>query len=146
MSGILPVMKFQQTPGMSSLLKHEVSTEISRAVGTLLGGEGGKSRLVRMGQLVGKIVGTDQAPAGAKKGKLVAWNPAATDGSQIVHGVCLKDCEAAADTDRVDGLLYSRRFSVLARASIVWPEGITADQQSAAIDDMADRLGLVLRT
>lgn len=146
MSGILPVMKFQQTPGMSSLLKHEVSTEISRAVGTLLGGEGGNSRLVKMGQLVGKIVGTDQAPAGAKRGKLVAWSPTATDGSQIVHGVCLKDCEAAANVDRVDGLLFSRRFSVLARASIVWPEGVTAEQQAAAIEDIEDRLGLVLRT
>lgn len=146
MSGILPVMKFQQTPGMSSLLKHEVSTEISRAVGTLLGGEGGNARLVKLGQLVGKVVGTDQAPAGAKKGKLVAWDPDATDGSQIVHGVCLKDCEAAVGQDRVDGLLLSRRFSVLARASIVWPEGVTADQQAAAIEDMEDRLGLVLRT
>lgn len=115
-------------------------------MGTLLGGEGGNARLVRLGQLVGKVVGTDQAPAGAKKGKLVAWDPDATDGSQIVHGVCLKDCEAAAGQDRVDGLLLSRRFSVLARASIVWPEGVTADQQAAAIEDMEDRLGLVLRT
>lgn len=143
--GTLPVMKFQQTPGMSSLLKKEVDPEISRAVGTLLAGEGGKTRLVRLGQLIGKIAGTDQAPAGDKLGKLVAWSPTATDGSQIVHGVCLKDCEAAVGEDRVNGLLYARRFSVLARASIVWPEGVTAGQQAAAIADIEDRLGLVLR-
>ncbi len=143
--GTLPVMKFQQTPGMSSLLKKEVDPEISRGVGTLLGGTGGSARVVKLGQFVGRIAGTEQAPAGDKLGKLVAWDPAATDGSQKVHGVCLKDCEAPNGVDRVDGLLYSRRFSVLNRASIVWPAGVTAEQQAAAIADIEDRLGLILR-
>lgn len=144
MSGILPVMKFQQTPGMSTLLKKEVDAEISRSVGTLLAGEGG-TRTVKMGQLVGRIVGTAEVPAGAKFGKLVAWDPAATDGSQIAHGVCLKDCEAADGIDRVDGILFSRRLSVLNRAAVVWPEGATDAQKTAAIDDMEERLGLILR-
>ncbi len=143
--GTLPVMKFQQTPGMSTLLKKEVDPEISRGVGTLLGGTGGNARVVKLGQLIGRITGTEEAPAGDKLGKLVAWDPAATDGSQIVHGVCLKDCEAPDGTDRVDGLLYSRRFSVLNRANIVWPAGVSAEQQAAAIADIEDRLGLILR-
>lgn len=143
--GTLPVMKFQQTPGMSTLLKKEVDPEISRGVGTLLGGTGGNARPVKLGQLIGRIAGTEEAPAGDKLGKLVAWDPAATDGSQKVHGVCLKDCEAPNGVDRVDGLLYSRRFSVLNRASIVWPAGVTAEQQAAAIADIEDRLGLILR-
>ncbi|HCV74000.1 MAG TPA: head decoration protein, partial [Agrobacterium sp.] len=55
------------------------------------------------------------------------------------------DCEAPNGVDRVDGLLYSRRFSVLSRANIVWPAGVTAKQQAAAIADIEDRLGLILR-
>lgn len=143
--GTLPVMKFQQTPGMSTLLKKEVDPEISRGVGTLLGGTGGNARVVKLGQFVGRIAGTEQAPAGDNLGKLVAWDPGATDGSQKIHGVCLKDCETPNGVDRVDGLLYSRRFSVLSRANIVWPAGVTAEQQAAAIADIEDRLGLILR-
>lgn len=144
MSGILASIKFQQTPAVSSLLKKEVDTEISRAVGTLLGGEGG-SRLVKLGQPLGLISGTQAAPAGAKKGKLVAWDPAATDGSEIIHGICLKDAEAADGVDRVNGVLYSRRLSVLNRASIVWPAGIDDEQKATAVADIEDRLGLILR-
>ncbi len=140
----LPVLKFQQSPGMSKLLKKEVDAEICRGVGTLLGGEAA-ARSVKMGQLVGKIVGTEQAPAGAKAGKLVAWDPDATDGSQVVHGVCLKDCEAATGADLVDGLLYSRRLSMLNRAAIVWPDDVTDAQKAAALDDIEDRLGLIVR-
>ncbi|SCB41279.1 head decoration protein [Rhizobium lusitanum] len=142
--GILPVMKFQQTPGMSTLLKKEVDTEICRSVGTLLAGEVA-ARSLKMGQLVGKIAGTEQAPAGAKLGKLVAWNPTATDGSQIVQGVCLKDCEAAVGADLVGGVLYSRRLSVLNRAAILWPADATDAQKAAALDDIEERLGLIVR-
>lgn len=140
----LPVLKFQQSPSMSKLLKKEVDTEICRGVGTLLGGDAA-ARSVKMGQLVGKIVGTEQAPAGAKAGKLVGWDPDATDGSQVVHGVCLKDCEAATGTDLVDGLLYSRRLSILNRAAIVWPDDATDAQKAAALDDIEARLGLIVR-
>ncbi len=143
--GTLPIMKLQQSPGMSKLLKKEVDTEICRSVGTLLGGDGAAVRTVKMGQLVGKIVGTEQAPAGAKLGKLVAWNPTATDGSQIVHGVCLKDCEAAPGADLVDGVLFSRRLSVLNRAAIIWPADATDAQKAAALDDIEQRLGLIVR-
>jgi len=142
--GTLPVLKFQQSPGMSKLLKKEVDAEICRGVGTLLAGEAAV-RSIKMGQLVGKIVGTEQAPAGAKAGKLVAWNPDATDGSQIVHGVCLKDCEAVPGVDLVDGLLYSRRLSILNRAAIVWPDDAIDAQKAAALDDIEERLGLIVR-
>jgi hypothetical protein len=143
--GTLPVMKIQQSPGMSKLLKKEVDAEICRGVGTLLGGDGAV-RAIKMGQFVAKIVGTDQAPAGAKAGKLVAWDPDATDGSQIVHGICLKDCEAATGVDLVGGVLYLRRLSVLNRAAIVWPADATDAQKAAALDDIEERLGLIART
>ncbi|NTG74486.1 head decoration protein [Agrobacterium rhizogenes] len=142
--GILPVMKFQQTPGMSTLLKKEVDAEICRSVGTLAAGEAA-ARTVKMGQLVGKIVGTEQAPAGAKLGKLVAWDPSATDGSQIVYGVCLKDCEAPVGVDLVGGILCARRLSVLNRAAIVWPADATDAEKAAALEDIEERLGLIVR-
>lgn len=144
MSGILSSMKFQQPPGMSSLLKKEIDAEISRAVGTLLAGEGGP-RLVKLGQPLGMITGTEAAPAGPKKGKLVAWDPSATDGSQVIHGICLKDIEAAEDVDRVNGVLYSRRLAVINPAAIIWPAGINDEQKETAAADIEQRLGLILR-
>lgn len=233
----LPVMKIQQRPGMSSLLKKEVDAELCRGTGTLLAGEGGARELL-LGQLVGKItagdepvvtasaadgnvgtgvltlaspaftsavkagrytvtfvgeagdggnfkvedpagiavsagkVGTafgkqvrftiaDGTPdfavgdqffidveigAGDDGGKLAAWDPEATDGRQIIHGVCLKDCAAAEGEDLVGGVLFSRRMSLLYAPAIVWPEGVSADQKAAALADMEDRLGLIARS
>lgn len=145
MTGILPVMKYQKSPNISALVKKEIDPEITRDVGTLLAGAGGSAREISMGQFVGRIVGTTEVPAGDKLGKLVAWDPAATDGSQVIHGICLKDCEAPSGADLVGGLLSARRFSVLSAGAVKWPATITEAQKTAAIADIEDRLGLILR-
>lgn len=83
---------------------------------------------------------------GENDGKIVAWNPTATDGSQIICGVCLKDCQAADGEDLPGGVLYARRMAVLYAGAIVWPEGLLAADAARALADMDDRLALVART
>lgn len=233
----LPVMKIQQRPGMSSLLKKEIDPEFCRTTGTLLAGSGGPRKL-QLGQLVAKLseggesdvavvpvpenIGNgvlsvaspattsaaktgrytitflaEEADAGtfkvedpggvsvgvgkvgvafgkqvrftiadgsadfaagdqffldvslgngANAGKIVAWNPDAHDGSGVIFGVCLKDCEAEDGKDLVGGVLISRRLSLLYAPAIVWPDDISAAAQAVALADMEDRLGLVARS
>lgn len=83
--------------------------------------------------------------AGDDGGKLVAWDPAAGNGSEVIKGICLRDCVAADGSDNIEGLLYAKRLSILVASEIVWPEGITAGQKAAALNDMDDRLGLIIR-
>lgn len=83
---------------------------------------------------------------GENDGKVVAWDPTATDGTQIICGVCLKDCTAADGEDLPSGVLYARRLSVLYANAIVWPDSLSAADAARALADMDDRLHLVART
>ncbi len=232
----LPYLKIAATAVMSSLLKTEVNSEISRAVATLLAGDG-EARILKMGQPIGKIVengatnvvaapgagnvgngvltlanpsstsaakpgrytvtiltekanggefevegpngvivgagkvgtafgkqvrfaiadgATDFQPGdqfiltvgivpGENDGKVVAWDPTATDGSEIICGVCLKDCAAADGEDLPGGVLYASRLAVLNATAIIWPEGLSAVDAARALTDIDQRLGLIAR-
>ncbi|SMD18161.1 head decoration protein [Rhizobium sp. RU36D] len=83
---------------------------------------------------------------GVNDGKVVAWDPAGTDGRQIIHGICLKTCVAADGEDAPGAVLYSRRLSIINATAIVWPDGITADAAARALVDIEERLGLIART
>lgn len=83
---------------------------------------------------------------GADIGKIVAWDPSAHDGSDVIFGVCLKDCEAQEGQDLFGGVLISRRLSLLYAPEIVWPEGISDAVKAVALADMEDRLGLIARS
>lgn len=87
-----------------------------------------------------------EAVDSADVGKIVAWDPTATDGRQVIHGVCLKGCEAPEGEDLVGGVLFSRRLSILAASAIAWPSGLDTDVKAAAVADMEDRLGLIVRS
>lgn len=82
--------------------------------------------------------------AGTDDGKLVAWDPSASDGSQIIAGFSLRDLEAPENEDK-PGLVYARRMSLLADAAIQWPEGLSATAKASAIRDVETRLGIVIR-
>lgn len=82
---------------------------------------------------------------GENDGKIVAWDPTASNGSQIICGVCLKDCVAADGEDLPGGVLYSRRLAVLNAGAIVWPAGLSVNDAARALADMDDRLGLIAR-
>ena len=82
---------------------------------------------------------------GEDDGKVVAWDPNATDGSQVICGFCLKDCSAAEGEDLADGVLYARRLAVLYPGAIIWPEGLSAVDAARALADVDERLGLIAR-
>lgn len=83
--------------------------------------------------------------AGQEDGKIVAWDPDATDGSEAIWGVSLRETVAEDGADNVDGVLAVRRMAVLIAETIDWPDGITADQKAAAILDMDARLFIAVR-
>lgn len=83
--------------------------------------------------------------AGANIGKLKAWDPAATDGSQVVAGLAVADTEAADGADNVAGLVVVVRGPAIVQASqIAWPSGVTDSQKAAALAALAAR-GIVAR-
>ncbi|MDQ0314844.1 head decoration protein [Amorphus orientalis] len=83
--------------------------------------------------------------AGADDDKIVAWDPDATDGSEIIRGISLRETVAENGADNVDGVLYLKRMATLVASSILWPDGITDPQKSAAIADMDERLFISVR-
>jgi len=83
--------------------------------------------------------------AGADDGKIVAWDPDAVDGSQVICGFSLRVADAADGEDK-PGLVYSRRMSLLSASAVRWPDGISDAAKASAIADVDERLGIVIRT
>lgn len=74
--------------------------------------------------------------------KAVTLNPNATDGSETVVGILIDDVDATvADTESV---MVSRNAAV-SDQYVIWPAGMTAQQQSAATAAL-NALGVVIRT
>ena len=75
-------------------------------------------------------------------GKVVAFDPAAVDGTAEAIGIVAHDVTAPDGTDaEVTAIL---RDAVLADRAIVWPAGITEEQKNAAIADLEAR-GILVR-
>lgn len=83
--------------------------------------------------------------AGANDSKVKAWDPSATDGSQIVWGVSIREVIAADGADNTTDGLAVRRLCVLRAAALKWPEGVTDSQKAAAVAYLDERLSLVAR-
>jgi hypothetical protein len=116
---------------LSSWLKYEVNSDYTRSVGVLLAGAGA-ARDIKAGELLGKVTAS---------GKLVAWDPAAVDGSEDAVGVAVFDATATAAVD--DRVAYLARGPAIVFApEFVWPAGATAEQKAAAVADLA-ALGIV---
>lgn len=81
--------------------------------------------------------------AGANDGKVKAWDPAATDGSQVLWGFAANDVTAADGVDNTGGLAI-RREAILRDGGIIWPSGLSAANKAAAIA-AADARGIVIR-
>ncbi len=88
------------------------------------------------------VVGDTFAIEVAGDGKVVAFNPAAVDGTAEAIGIVAYDVTAPDGTDaEVTAIL---RDAVLADRAIVWPAGITEAQKNAAIVDLEAR-GILVR-
>ena len=79
----------------------------------------------------------------AGSGKVVPLNPSATDGSQNAIGVVARrqTIQVSADTP----VTVVRREAVLLADGLIWPAGISADQQAAAVAQLATG-GLLVKT
>ena len=118
-----------ESMNLGDLLKYEAPNLYSRDAITLAAGQNLK---------LGSVLGQDST-----EGKFHAFNPAATDGTENAVGVLANDTDATL-IDRDDAILISRH-AILARHALLWPEGITPTQKTAATAQLRG-LGLVVCT
>ena len=127
----MPVPSFpviEEPNNLGDLLKYEAPNLYSRDLATVAAGQ----------QLsLGTVVGLESAT-----NKLHALDPTATDGTEIAIGVLATDVDATLMD--VDDALLIARHAIVASAAIVWPAGITAAEQAAAISQLKT-LGVLVR-
>lgn len=104
----------------AELLSYEAHPDYTRQIDVLLAGAGAV-REVTIGRLVGRITAS---------GKLVAWAPAANDGSETAAGVVLEDAQAAVGADG-QVLILARGPAIVRRSELDYG-GATAGQIAAA--------------
>jgi len=122
----MPVL--QEPNNLGDLLKYEAPNLYSRDLATVAAGQ----------QLsLGTVVGLESTT-----NKLHALDPTATDGTEIAIGVLATDVDATLID--VDDALLIARHAIVASAAIVWPAGITAAEQAAAISQLKT-LGVLVR-
>ena len=85
-----------------------------------------------------------RASAASNAGKVVAWDPDASDGSQVIWGIALNEATAPDGQDLVGGLVGLRRLSLVKERGIAWPAGITDRQKALAVEAL-EALGMVVR-
>lgn len=112
----------------TDVVKDEGKNRFSRDTDTLASGSG----IVLIGTVLGKVTAS---------GKFKPLAPAATDGTQIAASIILQNADATgADVIIVN---LKRRAQVVLQA-LVWPPGITAEQQTTALAALA-ALGIITR-
>ena len=106
------------TPG--DLLKYEADALYSRERATVAAGPA-----LRLGTVLGAVTAT---------GLLYPLTLEATDGTQAAIAVLLYDC-AAYQNPRTNAIILARH-AIVAHHALIWPEGITAEQQHIAIAEL----------
>jgi hypothetical protein len=117
-----------QRNNLGDLLKYEAPNLYSRQTGTLAAGQN-----LALGTVLGKRSADDA---------LQAFDPAATDGSEVAVAVLAFDCDASL-IDR-DDAVYIARQAIVARDAVIWPSGITAAQRASALTQL-ESLGILVR-
>ena len=113
---------------LGDLLKYEAPNLYSREQVTVVAGQN-----LELGAVVGRITSS---------AKFKAFDPAATDGSELPAGILLGACDATL-IDRDDAMLLARHGMVASNA-VVWPAGITTEQKTTALAQMSS-LGVLVR-
>ena len=117
-----------QPPTMGDVLKYELNPNFTRETVTLLAGTS-----YPVGAVLGRITAS---------GKMKLSTATGTDGAQNAAAVLLYDVDAtAADAT---GIVVLRGPAIVNRHEIVWPEGATEVQITAATTALA-ALGIILR-
>lgn len=119
---------FNEEQNLGDLIKYEADNLYSRDLVIVAPGQ----NLV-LGQVVGELTAS---------GQIVPLQPAASDGSQIAIGICIRPVITGENPDP-DGLILARHAAV-ADGALVWPPGITPEQQAAAVQQLR-ALGVLIR-
>lgn len=105
-----------QPKNLGDVLKYEAPNLYSRETNTVAAAQN---------LALGTVVGRDTATA-----KLKAFDPGASDGSEIAIGVLGNDVDATL-IDHDDAILIARH-AIVARGALIWPTGITPAQKASA--------------
>lgn len=119
---------FHEELNLGDLVKYEGDNLYSRDLVIVAPGQ----NLV-LGQVVGELTAS---------GQIVALQPAASDGSQITIGICIRPI-TTGENPNPDGLILARHAAV-ADGALVWPPDITPEQQAAAVQQLR-ALGVLIR-
>lgn len=112
---------------LGDILKFEEDQLYSREEVTISSGQN-----LPIGTVIGRV---------SADGKVVQFNPAASDGSETPAGVL---CESIDATTADTASWIAARHAIVSEEALVWPEGITAAQLSAATDTLKN-LGILVR-
>ena len=114
---------------LGDLLKYEEENlNYSRDVVSVAAGQ-----RLELGAVVARVAAT---------GLIKRLEPEASDGSERPVGILLADCDASL-MER-DGALLLARHAVVASRAVVWPSGLTPEQQTAATAALEAR-GILIR-
>ena len=72
---------------------------------------------------------------GAATNKIVAWDPTASNGAEIIWAISRVALTAPDGEERMGGVA-DRRDCIVAKAGIVWPSGITDAQKAEAYNSL----------
>lgn len=112
---------------LGDILKYEADQLYSREEITIASGQN-----LPIGTVVGRV---------SADGKVVQFDPAASDGSETPVGILCESINATA----ADTLSWiAARHAIVSEDALVWPEGITAGQLSSATDTLKN-LGILVR-
>jgi len=114
-------------PMVGSAILSEASGTRSRETVTLASGAS-----VKANEVVGEITAS---------GKYAPFDPAASDGTETAAGVVVAPSDATSADQPV---LIIARDAEVDKNGLVWPDGITAAQQSAAEADL-EAAGILVR-
>lgn len=119
---------FAEEPNLGDLIKYEADNLYSRDLVIV-----GPGQNLALGQVVAEQSAT---------GRIVALQPAGSDGSQIAIGICIRPVITGENPDP-DGLILARHAAV-ADGALVWPPDITPEQQATAVAQLR-ALGVLIR-
>jgi hypothetical protein len=115
---------------LGDLLKQESEKYFSRDAVILASGNN-----LKLGAIVAKLKANDKAVA------LDLTENETPTGAEIAYGVLIQDTDAT--TADKETIIIARDAAVASNA-LIWPDGITADQKKAAINQLKDR-GILIR-
>ena len=112
---------------LGDILNYEADQLYSREEVTIASGQN-----LPIGTVIGRV---------SADGKVVQFDPSASDGSETPAGILCESIDAtAADT----ASWIAARHAIVSEDALVWPEGITAGQLSAATVTLKN-LGILVR-